>query len=48
MAERVNLIIDAATGPSAEQDPATEFFTTAVRNLREAGDALGSPRRRER
>ena len=30
-------IIDVATGPSAEQQPATEFFTTASRNLHQAG-----------
>ena len=39
--EGVSLVIDAATGPSAEQDPATEFFTTAVRNLHEAGQRAG-------
>ena len=42
--EGVSLVIDAATGPSAEQDPATEFFTTAVRNLHEAGQRPGSSR----
>lgn len=40
--EGVSLIIDAATGPSAEQDPATEFFTTAVRNLHETGRQAGA------
>jgi uncharacterized protein YbjT (DUF2867 family) len=30
-------IIDVATGPSPEEGPATEFFTTAARNLQEAG-----------
>jgi uncharacterized protein YbjT (DUF2867 family) len=33
----VDCIIDVATGPSAEQQPATEFFTTAARNLQQAG-----------
>ena len=30
-------IIDAATGPSPEQEPATRFFISAARNLQEAG-----------
>jgi uncharacterized protein YbjT (DUF2867 family) len=34
-------IIDAATGPSAEQQPATEFFTTAAGNLQQAGEQAG-------
>jgi uncharacterized protein YbjT (DUF2867 family) len=34
-------IIDAATGPSAEQEAATTFFTTAARNLHEAGHKAG-------
>ena len=29
----VETIVDAATGPSPEQEAATEFFTTAARNL---------------
>lgn len=33
----VESIIDAATGPSPEEEPATRFFTTAARNLHEAG-----------
>ena len=37
----VDGIIDAATGPSAEQQPATEFFTTAARNLQQAGQQAG-------
>ena len=37
----VESVIDAATGPSAEQDAATEFFTTAARNLQEAGSRAG-------
>jgi uncharacterized protein YbjT (DUF2867 family) len=34
-------IIDAATGPSPEQAAATEFFTTAARNLQAAGQRAG-------
>ena len=34
-------IIDASTGPSPEQAPATEFFTTATRNLQAAGQRAG-------
>jgi uncharacterized protein YbjT (DUF2867 family) len=34
-------IIDAATGPSPEQEAATAFFTTAARNLHEAGHVAG-------
>jgi uncharacterized protein YbjT (DUF2867 family) len=34
-------IIDAATGPSPEEQAATEFFTTAARNLLEAGRQAG-------
>lgn len=37
----VECVIDTATGPSAEQGPATEFFTTAARNLQEAGARAG-------
>jgi len=37
----VDTIIDTATGPSAEQQPATEFFTTAARNLQQAGQQAG-------
>jgi uncharacterized protein YbjT (DUF2867 family) len=39
--EGVEIIIDTSTGPSAEQGPATEFFTTATRNLQDAGDKAG-------
>ncbi|HYJ21367.1 MAG TPA: NAD(P)H-binding protein [Solirubrobacterales bacterium] len=39
--EGVDLIIDAATGPSPDQAEATEFFTTAVRNLQRAGAERG-------
>ncbi|HEX6418084.1 MAG TPA: NAD(P)H-binding protein [Acidimicrobiales bacterium] len=34
-------VIDAATGPSPEQGAATEFFTTAARNLHEYGRRAG-------
>jgi uncharacterized protein YbjT (DUF2867 family) len=37
-------IVDAATGPSPEEDAATEFFTTAARNLHEAGQRAGVQR----
>ena len=37
----VECIIDAATGPSPEQEAATMFFTTAARNLQEAGQRAG-------
>lgn len=37
----VEAIIDAATGPSPEQHAATEFFTTAARNLQHAGEQAG-------
>ncbi len=37
----VDVIIDAATGPSPEQDEATAFFTASARNLHEAGAAAG-------
>jgi uncharacterized protein YbjT (DUF2867 family) len=33
--------IDAATGPSPEEQAATEFFTTAARNLHAAGERAG-------
>jgi uncharacterized protein YbjT (DUF2867 family) len=39
--EGVDLIIDAATGPSPDQAQATEFFTTAARNLQQAGAEHG-------
>jgi len=35
----VECIIDVATGPSPDQEAATQFFTTAARNLHEAGSA---------
>jgi uncharacterized protein YbjT (DUF2867 family) len=34
-------VVDATTGPSPEEAAATEFFTTAARNLHEAGTAAG-------
>ena len=37
----VDCIIDVATGPSPEQEAATQFFTTATRNLHEAGSKAG-------
>ena len=37
-------IVDAATGPSPEEQAATEFFTTAERNLQEAGQRAGVKR----
>jgi uncharacterized protein YbjT (DUF2867 family) len=37
----VDLIVDAATGPSPDQAQATEFFTTAAGNLQRAGAASG-------
>jgi uncharacterized protein YbjT (DUF2867 family) len=37
----VEAIVDAATQPSSEQQAATEFFTTATRNLHDAGLRAG-------
>ena len=37
-------VIDAATGPSPEQQAATEFFLTATRNLQDAGKRAGVQR----
>jgi uncharacterized protein YbjT (DUF2867 family) len=37
----VECIIDVATGPSPEQQAATEFFTAAARNLHQAGQRAG-------
>jgi uncharacterized protein YbjT (DUF2867 family) len=39
--EGVETVIDVTTGPSPEQGPATEFFTTAIRNLQETGEKAG-------
>jgi uncharacterized protein YbjT (DUF2867 family) len=40
----VECVIDVATGPSPEQEAATEFFTTAARNLQELGARAGVER----
>ena len=40
----VECVIDVATGPSPDRQEATEFFTTAARNLHEAGDRAGVQR----
>lgn len=40
----VECVVDAATGPSPEQQAATEFFTTAARNLQQAGERAGVQR----
>jgi uncharacterized protein YbjT (DUF2867 family) len=40
----VEVIVDTATGPSSEQEPATQFFTTAARNLQHAGERAGVAR----
>ena len=37
----VEVIVDAATGPSPEQQPATEFFVSAAHNLQKAGVRAG-------
>lgn len=37
----VDTIVDVATGPSPEEQAATEFFTTAARHLHEAGAQAG-------
>lgn len=37
----VECVVDAATGPSPDQDTATEFFTTAASNLHKAGEQAG-------
>jgi uncharacterized protein YbjT (DUF2867 family) len=39
--EGVECIIDVATGPSPDQQAATQFFTAAARNLHEAGVRAG-------
>jgi uncharacterized protein YbjT (DUF2867 family) len=38
----VGLIVDTATGPSPDQESATEFFTTSARNLQRAGAAAAA------
>jgi uncharacterized protein YbjT (DUF2867 family) len=40
----VETIIDVSTGPSPDQQAATEFFTASTRNLQEAGDRAGVKR----
>ena len=35
------IVVDTATGPSPGQEAATQFFTTAARNLQEAGRRAG-------
>ena len=40
----VECVVDAASWPSPEQQAATEFFTTAARNLHEAGVRAGVKR----
>jgi len=40
----VECVIDAASGPSPDQEAATEFFTAAARNLHEAGERAGVQR----
>jgi uncharacterized protein YbjT (DUF2867 family) len=40
----VECIIDVATGPSPEQQAATQFFTAAARNLHEASQQAGVQR----
>jgi uncharacterized protein YbjT (DUF2867 family) len=42
--EGVECIVDAATGPSPDEKEATEFFTTAARNLQEAAVGAGVQR----
>ena len=37
----VETVIDVATGPSPDEQAATEFFTTSTRNLQEAGERAG-------
>jgi uncharacterized protein YbjT (DUF2867 family) len=40
----VEVIVDAATGPSPDEDEATEFFTTAAENLQRLGEQAGVER----
>jgi len=40
----VHSIIDAATGPSPDEDAATTFFTTSASNLQRAGENAGVQR----
>jgi uncharacterized protein YbjT (DUF2867 family) len=40
----VECVVDVATGPSPDEQEATEFFATATRNLQEAGRRAGVQR----
>src|SRR5687768_14201198 len=40
----VDAVVDAASWPTPEQGPATEFFTAAARNLQEVGERGGVQR----
>jgi len=40
----VECVVDAASWPASEQEPATEFFIAAARNLQEAGERAGVQR----
>jgi uncharacterized protein YbjT (DUF2867 family) len=40
----VDSVVDAASWPSSEQEPATEFFLAAARNLQEMGERAGVQR----
>jgi uncharacterized protein YbjT (DUF2867 family) len=42
--EGVDCVVDAASWPSSEQEPATEFFLAAARNLQEEGERAGVQR----
>ena len=42
--EGVDAVVDLATGPSPDEAEATEFFTTSMRNLQEAGAEAGVKR----
>jgi hypothetical protein len=44
----VESVIDTASGPSPEENEATDFFTTAARNLQQAGQRAGVRRMVER
>ena len=39
--EGVECVVDVATGPSSDQQAATEFFTAAARNLQAVGERAG-------
>jgi uncharacterized protein YbjT (DUF2867 family) len=40
----VETVVDAATGPSPDQESATAFFTASARNIQRAGAAAGASR----